>query len=103
MNKTSLPMNALDEIDLSAAGTRQSVWHEAAAEVTRAEFGRHVFVRAVVEVSNFCRENSSFCGMPRDNRSLHRFRARHEQIAEMLLRHLPASVTDLNIQSGEDP
>src|SRR5207249_3386686 len=61
------------------------------------------FVRAVVEVSNFCRENCTYCGMRRDNKSLERYRARHEQLAELLLHHRPASVTDLNIQAGEDP
>jgi biotin synthase len=77
--------------------------HESAAAATRAEFGRKVFVRAVVEVSNFCRENCAYCGMRRDNRALHRYRARHEQIAELLIHHRPTSVTDVNIQSGEDP
>jgi biotin synthase len=41
--------------------------------------------------------------MRRDNRSLDRFRAQHDQIAELLIHHRPASVTDVNIQAGEDP
>jgi biotin synthase len=93
----------LNETDLNASAARQTDLHESAAEATRAAFGRNVFVRAVVEVSNFCRENCAYCGMRRDNRALHRYRARHEQIAELLLNHLPATVTDINIQSGEDP
>src|SRR5580700_7493659 len=96
-------MGDLSETDLNANGSRQTALHESAAEATRAEFGRNVFVRAVVEVSNFCRENCAYCGMRRDNRALPRYRARYEQIAELLLDHLPASVTDINIQSGEDP
>jgi biotin synthase len=96
-------MGELNETDLNAGGSRQVSLHESAAAATRTEFGRNVFVRAVVEVSNFCRENCSYCGMRRDNRALHRFRARHEQIAELLIHHRPASVTDINIQSGEDP
>ncbi len=96
-------MDCLTETDLNASGLRQKALHQSAAEATRAGFGRNVFVRAVVEVSNFCRENCAYCGMRRDNRTLHRYRARQEQIAELLLRHLPATVTDVNIQSGEDP
>jgi biotin synthase len=91
------------ETDLNATGTRQAALHESAAAATRAGFGGKVFVRAVVEVSNFCRENCAYCGMRRDNRALHRYRARREQIAELLIHHRPASVTDVNIQSGEDP
>ena len=81
----------------------QHEFHEAAAAVTREQFGEKAFVRAVVEVSNFCRQNCVYCGMRRENRGLHRFRARVEQLAELLLHHRPASVTDINLQGGEDP
>jgi biotin synthase len=91
------------EDDLVASGAQQNRLHELAAEATRRQFGDRVFVRAVVEVSNFCRENCSYCGMRKDNRSLARFRARHDQLAELLLQHRPECVTDINIQAGEDP
>ncbi len=90
-------------IDLAVQGTKQAAFHERATGVTRGRFGTSVFVRAVVEVSNFCRENCTYCGMRRDNRALKRVRARHESLAEMLIQHRPASVTDINIQAGEDP
>ena len=89
--------------DLACVGVAQEDLHQRAAEATRTNFGRRVFVRAVVEVSNFCRENCAYCGMRRDNRELKRFRARHEQLAELLVHHRPPSVTDVNIQAGEDP
>jgi biotin synthase len=91
------------ESELASNGAAQLVFHERAADATRERFGNKVFVRAVVEVSNFCRENCAYCGMRRDNRSLARYRAQHEQIAELLIEHRPASVTDVNIQTGEDP
>lgn len=91
------------EADLAVSGAAQGALHGAASAATRSQFGRDVFVRAVVEVSNFCRENCAYCGMRRDNRVLHRFRAHYEQLAELLVHHRPASVTDINIQAGEDP
>ena len=91
------------ESELALNGAAQQAFHERAAAATRRGFGQEVFVRAVVEVSNFCRENCAYCGMRRDNRSLARYRAQHEQIAQMLIEHRPASVTDVNIQTGEDP
>ena len=91
------------ESDLAATGREQRELHARAAAARQAEFGDQVFVRAVVEVSNFCRENCHYCGMRRDNRTLKRFRAQHDQMAELLLHHRPASVTDVNIQTGEDP
>ncbi len=88
---------------LSAWGTEKELLHERAAATAREIFGNRVFVRAVVEVSNFCRENCHYCGMRRDNRELQRSRALREDIAELLIHHRPASVTDVNIQTGEDP
>lgn len=66
-------------------------------------FGNTAFVRGVVEVSNYCRENCSYCGMRRDNRTLSRFRIEREKIIRMIDVGLPAMVTDLNLQAGEDP
>jgi len=91
------------ERDLAAGGADQEALHERAAAATREQFGNRVFVRGVVEVSNFCRQNCAYCGMRRDNRDLARFRARTEQIAQLIVEHSPASVTDINIQTGEDP
>ncbi len=88
---------------LRANGAAQEVLHARAAETARGVFGREVFVRGVVELSNHCRENCSYCGMRRDNRSLVRFRARTEELAELLIEHRPGSMTDVNLQAGEDP
>ena len=88
---------------LKARGSAQEGFHQLAARSAAEQFGRKVFLRGVVEVSNYCRENCAYCGMRRDNRSLARFRARYEELAEMLIHHRPGSITDLNIQTGEDP
>src|SRR5213595_1524156 len=78
-------------------------FREKASQAARSRFGKKVFVRAVVEISNYCRQNCHYCGMRRSNRSLSRFRAHHKQLADLLIHHRPASVTDVNIQAGEDP
>jgi len=88
---------------LHASDAVQGDLHAAAAEATRNRFGKKVYVRGVVEVSNFCRENCHYCGMRRDNRKLARHRADPAQLAELLVNHRPASITDINIQAGEDP
>ncbi len=88
---------------LRLKGSVQKKLHERAAAAAMTEFGRQVFVRAVVEVSNFCRENCSYCGMRRDNKTLARHRAQADQISQLVIEHRPQSVTDINIQTGEDP
>jgi biotin synthase len=95
--------NWLTPENILARNGEQTALHERAAAATRAVFGRDVFVRAVVELSNFCRENCHYCGMRRSNRGLDRYRANLDQLGDLLLNHLPESVTDVNLQAGEDP
>jgi biotin synthase len=88
---------------LLASGDDQTRLHEQAMQTASKAFAGRVFLRGVVEVSNFCRENCHYCGMRRDNKTLNRYRASAEQLAEMLIHHRPSSITDINIQTGEDP
>ena len=88
---------------LSAADETQDVFHARAATARDAVFGRRVFVRGVVEVSNYCRQNCHYCAMRRDNRSLARYRLSLDELAELIVHHRPASITDIDIQAGEDP
>jgi biotin synthase len=100
---TMLQSQLFDADQLRTNGGVQQELHERAAAVARDHFGNRVFVRAVVEISNFCRENCRYCGMRRENDSLARYRARFEELAELLIHHRPESVTDVNLQAGEDP
>src|SRR5215207_4764415 len=70
---------------LRLQGREQEELHARALAAAQAEFHRRVFVRAVVEVSNYCRENCVYCGMRRDNRSLTRQRASADRIADLIL------------------
>ena len=88
---------------LKTRGEAQLAFHDRAAQTAAMQFGPKVFLRGVVEVSNYCRENCAYCGMRRGNRDLARHRARFDQMADLLVHHRPASITDVNLQSGEDP
>jgi biotin synthase len=84
-----------------AAAESAGLEHRAGAMRDRV-FGRTVFVRGVIEVSNFCRQNCNYCGMRRDNRELKRFRLELETLRELIRDGMPETITDLNIQTGED-
>ncbi len=86
----------------SQKGLQQEL-HETALATARKTFGREVYVRGVVEVSNYCRENCHYCGMRRSNRGLDRYRAEADTLLRVLLDERPQCITDINIQAGEDP
>lgn len=77
--------------------------HEHARIVRDDVFGRRVFVRGVVEVSSYCRQNCHYCAMRRDNGMLDRYRLTADDLAELIIHHRPAAITDIDIQAGEDP
>jgi biotin synthase len=76
---------------------------EQSGAMARQHFGSRVFIRAVVEVSNFCRQNCTYCGMRRDHKGLDRYRADLDMLRRIVFDELPESVTDINFQTGEDP
>jgi biotin synthase len=93
----------IDPLLLAARDTVQAGLHEEARIATEAEFGDKVFVRGVIEISNYCRQNCHYCGMRREHRDLARYRIPYEQLLELILERRPSYVTDLNLQAGEDP
>jgi len=88
---------------LESHGEKAEQLRNAGQETRNRIFGNTAFVRGVIEVSNYCRENCSYCGMRRDNRALSRFRIERDKIIRIIDVGLPAMVTDLNLQAGEDP
>jgi biotin synthase len=94
---TSLPPPGAGYLSLNQADLEQK-----AGSLRDEVFGREVFVRGVIEVSNYCRQNCNYCGMRRDNRDLKRFRLELETLRETIRRGLPDMITDLNLQTGED-
>lgn len=90
-------------VQTPGAGELDSFDLEGKAGALRDEvFGREVFVRGVIETSNYCRQNCNYCGMRRDNRGLKRFRVELDWLRELVRHGLPEVITDLNIQTGED-
>jgi len=92
-----------DFLRVNGVVEEQEVFHARAASARDAVFGRQVFVRGVVEVSNYCRQNCHYCAMRRDNQQLARYRLAADAVADLLIHHRPASITDIDIQAGEDP
>jgi biotin synthase len=86
----------------SPPGSDNASLEQSAGALRDEVFGRQVFVRGVIEVSNFCRQNCNYCGMRRDNRDLKRFRVELESLRELVRHGLPDVITDINIQTGED-
>ncbi len=74
-----------------------------ADEVRRKYLGDEVFLRGIIEFSNYCRRSCLYCGIRAPNRRLSRYRMSPDEIVERA--HLIASkgIKTVVLQSGEDP
>jgi biotin synthase len=66
VNKTGIKKEDVLEM-LSARGAAQRALFERARRVRNAHFGGRAVVRGVIEITNLCRVNCSYCPMRRDN------------------------------------
>lgn len=73
-----------------------------AAEVAQRHFGRRIYVRGLIEVSNYCRNNCFYCGIRRGNGSVHRYRLTDEQILGCCEAGYKLGFRTFVLQGGED-
>ncbi|WP_035387142.1 [FeFe] hydrogenase H-cluster radical SAM maturase HydE [Ferrimonas senticii] len=65
-------------------------------------FGNEVYLRGIVEFSNFCRNNCHYCGLRRDNRSQERYRIDHHAIMAAVDQLVACGLATVVLQSGDD-
>ena len=74
------------------------------ADKIRAQhMGNEIYLRGIVEFSNYCRKNCYYCGIQRTNSSVHRYRMTPEEIVAACKKIEAAGQTTVVLQSGEDP
>ena len=54
--------------------------NQQAREVATAHFGQGVYIRGLIEISNYCRNNCNYCGIRKDNWRADRYRLSKEMI-----------------------
>ena len=82
---------------------------EAAAELAaravaarEAVYGKAVFVRGLIEVSNICKNDCYYCGIRASNRACDRYRLSDEQILEACAEGYELGFRTFVLQGGED-
>lgn len=73
----------------------------AAREVAVARFGRRVFVRGLVEISNVCRNDCFYCGIRRSNTRVERYTLSADQVLAACARGYELGFRTFVLQGGE--
>lgn len=74
----------------------------AAREVALEQFGNGIYIRGLIEVSNYCRNNCYYCGIRRGNLNVARYRLTREQILECCRIGNEIGFRTFVLQGGED-
>ncbi len=66
-------------------------------------YGKDVYIRGLIEISNICKNNCLYCGIRRDNKSCSRYRLTEEDILACCKEGYALSFRTFVLQGGEDP
>lgn len=75
-----------------------------AADIRRREnYGDKVYIRGLIEFTNYCRNNCYYCGIRRDNKKAERYRLTKEEILLCCNEGYRLGFRTFVMQGGEDP
>ena len=88
----------------------QLIWEEEAEDdlrfladkVRRQHYGTVVYIRGLIEISNYCKNNCYYCGIRRDNQEVERYRLSREDILECCKTGYELGFRTFVLQGGED-
>lgn len=75
----------------------------AADQVRRKHYGDEVYVRGLIEFTNYCKNNCYYCGIRRDNLNADRYRLTKEEILLCCEEGYRLGFRTFVLQGGEDP
>ncbi len=76
---------------------------EQAREVRHRWYGNKVYVRGLIEFTNYCKNDCYYCGIRRSNRRAERYRLTEEEILSCCEQGYALGFRTFVLQGGEDP
>lgn len=69
----------------------------------RKYYGTKIYIRGLIEFTNYCKNNCYYCGIRRDNRHVRRYRLTEEEILSCCKKGYALGFRTFVLQGGEDP
>ena len=66
-------------------------------------FGRNIYIRGIIEFTNYCLNNCYYCGIRKGNQKLERYRLTKEEILACCAQGYKLGFRTFVLQGGEDP
>jgi len=87
---------------LKLPGKYSAALYLAADRVRKQQIGNEVFLRGIIEFSNFCERNCLYCGLRKGNKKLSRYRMSDDEIIATAKQINKTGISTVVLQSGED-
>lgn len=88
---------------LQSATPLSDALFSAARRVRDTHYGRNVFIRGLIEFSNYCKNDCLYCGIRKSNKNVHRYRLTEEDILNCCKQGYNLGFRTFVLQGGEDP
>ena len=88
---------------LNLQGSELQSLYKAADTLCKKIHGREIFLRGIIEFSNYCRKNCDYCGIRADMVELERYRMSEEEILDVAKTAAQKACNTVVLQAGEDP
>ena len=75
---------------------------ECARKTAQAVFGNKIYIRGLIELTNFCRNDCYYCGIRRSNRNAQRYRLEKDEILQCTAEGYELGFRTFVLQGGED-
>lgn len=111
MNETELTDKLFNTGDLTDSQLKEMLESDSfndplarSADIRRREnYGDEVYIRGLIEFTNYCRNNCYYCGIRRSNRNAERYRLTKEEILICCDEGYKLGFRTFVMQGGEDP
>lgn len=77
--------------------------YEKARKVANENFGNKIYIRGLIEISNYCKNDCFYCGIRKSNRKADRYRLDKEDILSCCHQGYILGFRTFVLQGGEDP
>jgi biotin synthase len=99
---SDLSDNELKMLIDSSSDEDNELLRSLADEVRQRYYGKDVFLRGLIEISSYCKNNCFYCGIRRDNKCAERYRLSSEDILECCDYGYSLGLRTFVLQGGED-
>ena len=89
-------------LDYNSEALRNELAHEADL-VRKSIFGNAVYIRGLIEFTNYCKNDCNYCGIRRSNSNAKRYRLTEDEIMSCCKNGYTLGFRTFVLQGGEDP